>query len=363
VEQGETALFSELFDMRLTVTPQTDLIRDCFRGALLGTMIGDALGADMEQAPPYFLRDHLRDAPDYEAAMSPGGILHRRRAAPGTVCYTDDTQMTLGLAEGLVERGAVNEADLARRFMENFEGFRGYGTGAYTVILAWKSGASWSTPARELFQGNGSYGNGAAMRIAPIGLFYHAVEPHILRRNATRSAVLTHTHVLGIEGAVLQAAAIAQAVRAGLATKADDFDPLRFLLGVATICRDDCEVYLEGLDHIRHFLEAAEKPDPILVAETLGNGVDAMTAVPAALCAFLLNADSFVESVRFAVRMGGDCDTIGAMCGAIAGAYHGFSAIPTDWLLPLENGPKGRDYAFRLADDLFDRWQELSGTL
>ena len=53
-----------------------------------------------------------------------------------------------------------------------------------------------------------------------------------------------------------------------------------------------------------------------------------------------------------AVNCGGDTDTIGAMAGAIAGAYYGFGQIPSEWLDPLENGPKGRDYVLSLAEKL-----------
>jgi poly(ADP-ribose) glycohydrolase ARH3 len=99
-------------------------------------------------------------------------------------------------------------------------------------------------------------------------------------------------------------------------------------------------------------------PLPEEVAETLGNGIEAQLSVPTALYAFTAHYDSFAQAVLYAVRLGGDTDTIGAMTGAIAGAFHGASAIPPNWLDALENGPQGRDYVTALADNLYDRWRQ-----
>jgi poly(ADP-ribose) glycohydrolase ARH3 len=88
------------------------------------------------------------------------------------------------------------------------------------------------------------------------------------------------------------------------------------------------------------------------VALLLGNDVSAPLSVPAALYAFLSHPDSFQEALLYAVKLGGDTDTIGAMCGAVAGAYHGIEAIPQNWLGALENGTRGREYAIDLANRL-----------
>ncbi|MBC8140895.1 MAG: ADP-ribosylglycohydrolase family protein, partial [Armatimonadetes bacterium] len=91
--------------------------------------------------------------------------------------------------------------------------------------------------------------------------------------------------------------------------------------------------------------------------ERLGSSIEAHESVPAALYSFLRHPESFEGAVSFAVRLGDDTDTVGAMTGAIAGAFHGYAGIPQKWLRPLENGAKGRDYTLSLADRLFDRWQ------
>lgn len=260
--------------------------------------------------------------------------------------------MTIGLAESLVAVGNFDGPDLARRFADNFEGHRGYGPGAYRVLMALRGGAAWDEAANGLFGGQGSFGNGAAMRVAPVGVLYHDNLPR-LRRIAEQQATITHTHVLGKQGAVWQAAAVAGATRLD---PAQDFDALAFLDDVTATVGPLELWYGEAVSDIRRLL--ADPPHSHeAVAEVLGNGIEAHESVPAALYAFLANHDSFAEAVFYAVSLGGDADTIGAMTGAIAGAYHGASAIPQEWLAALENGAKGRDYVRDLAANLFAAWQ------
>ena len=73
-----------------------------------------------------------------------------------------------------------------------------------------------------------------------------------------------------------------------------------------------------------------------------------MEAVPPAIASFLLT-DSFKDAVVTGINLGGDTDTIGAMTGAIAGAYYGYSQIPEEWIQGLENTAKGRDYVIGSA--------------
>jgi len=87
----------------------------------------------------------------------------------------------------------------------------------------------------------------------------------------------------------------------------------------------------------------------VRVARELGNGVEAYNSVPTAIYCFLRNWGSFEDSVLYAVSLGGDTDTIGAMTGAISGAYHGVEAIPEQWKSMLERG----DYIEELAEKLW----------
>lgn len=84
----------------------------------------------------------------------------------------------------------------------------------------------------------------------------------------------------------------------------------------------------------------------------LGNGVLAHESVPAAVFAFLKNWGDLPGAVQFAIQMGGDMDTIGAMTGALAGALCGIDSIPSESLNDMENGKRGKVFAMRVAGDL-----------
>ena len=301
-----------------------------FAGALLGAFVGDALGAPFEGKRPEMVAE-LWERVAWQRPASP------RR-------YTDDTQMMMSVAESLIARGGVDPDHLMERFVVHFDRGRGYGMGAYQLITAVQNGTPWREAAATILPG-GSYGNGAAMRVAPVGLFYHH-DLDQLRLAAEVSASTTHAHPLGKEGAALQACAVALAVRSA----AGQFDRFAFLEKLRSFVRPELGEYTERLEAIGRLLRRPHDLERALAA--LGNDVRAQSAVPAAIYAFLACPESFAGAVELAIHLGGDTDTIGAMTGAIAGALHGVEAIPAEWLDSLENEPKGRDHVRELAKRL-----------
>ncbi|MCS6862455.1 MAG: ADP-ribosylglycohydrolase family protein, partial [Abditibacteriales bacterium] len=332
----------------------SEIVRESkFIGALLGTFVGDALGMPVEGWSPQRIArtfgalSDLRSATPFvrvyraifDLLADPKNLLGGARLGRGT--YTDDTQMMIGVAESLADCGGFDGADMARRFVENFDPRRGYGPGAMKAIGGLRRGIPWNVVGTQLFGSHGgSFGNGAAMRVAPVGAFYYddAAE---LRRVAELSASITHTHPLGKEGAALQAFAVACAVRR---EPGASFDALSFLDELRHFVQPDCAVFQEKLARIGDLL--TRQPTVWEVVNALGNGVEIFNSVPTAIYAFLSHADSFKDAVVYAVSLGGDTDTIGAMTGAIAGALHGVEGIPSEWLNALENGEKGRDYVW-----------------
>ncbi len=322
-------------------------------GALLGTFVGDALGMPVEGWSPRRIASHFGKLNDLRAASlpirfysaiyglltDPAHALSEVRLGRGS--YTDDTQMMIGVAESLVKSRGFDAADMAKRFTDNFDPRRGYGAGATEVIRQLQRGISWNEAGAKIFDGAGSFGNGAAMRVAPIGVLYHD-DPAELRRAAELSASITHTHLLGKEGAVLQATAVACAVRGDLSAD--------FLARMRALEPRCCQTFQRELTIIGELLQ--RQPTIAEVVRLLGNDITAYNSVPTAIYCFLSNPESFKDALIFAVSLGGDTDTIGAMTGAIAGAYHGVEAIPHDWLEALENGTKGRDYVRTLAERL-----------
>jgi poly(ADP-ribose) glycohydrolase ARH3 len=286
------------------------------RGALLGTFVGDALGMPFEGLPPSEIPIEVE-------------MVSARR---GRGTYTDDTQMMIALAESLIERGRVEEEHLARCFREAYEPDRGYGAGTRQVFELWATGTPVATAAAQLFGGQGSRGNGAAMRIAPVAIRY-ANDPERLCTEAASSAKVTHAHPVGVDAAVVQAAAI------GAALRSDD------ILEAAqrTACTKElADALLDVAD-----LFAAPR-EPAEVHERLGSSSDARESVSAAVYTAVAQP-RFEEAVRFAVGLGGDTDTVAAMTGAIAGARHGVSSIPSRWLEALEDGDRGRTHVSELA--------------
>jgi poly(ADP-ribose) glycohydrolase ARH3 len=291
-----------------------------FRGALLGSAVGDALGAPVEGYPM-----------EKVLSVYAGGckMIHGR--------YTDDTEMMIGVAESLIENKGFNGSDMALKFISNYNVDRGYGSGSKEVLRRIRGGESWAEASGKLFSGKGSYGNGAAMRIAPVGLFYFDTTD-MLWEIAYKSSNITHSHELGKAGAALQALAVALAVRG---EKED------MLLKLEEVVKTD--MYKGKVGTIKALLdeEATEKR----VVSELGNGIEAFESVPTAIYSFL-RSGNFKDSVVYAVSLGGDTDTIGAMTGAISGAYYGEAAIPKSWLERLEDGKRGKRYIKKLAEDL-----------
>ncbi|UCH88747.1 MAG: ADP-ribosylglycohydrolase family protein [Thermoplasmata archaeon] len=263
--------------------------------------------------------------------------------------YTDDTQLMIGLAESLIECRGFSGAHMSRQFISNFEPHRGYGPGTIRVLNNVKEGQGWHEAASHLY-GGGSYGNGAAMRIAPVGILYYD-QPEKLKQVAEVTSRITHAHPLGVEGAVLQATAVGLAANVDLIESGtlNKIDFIEQLIAVSTL-----DEYQTKLDMIKSFITGPKNHTNNDIISALGVGVQAHKSVPMAIYCFLEKCGSYRDAVCYAVNMGGDTDTIGAMTGALAGALHGVRGIPEEWLEDLENSQKGRDHIMKLGEDLYD---------
>ncbi len=279
-----------------------------FRGCFLGLALGDALGAPYE-----------------------GGPLERLlwralgTTKSGAIRWTDDTQMSLDLAESLGENGALVLDDVAKRFAFSYRWSRGYGPGAAKLLKRIRKGQPWQQANRAVFH-DGSYGNGGAMRAPVIGMF-SAARPHGLPELARNSARITHAHPLGLEGALLIAGAVAKALTCT--------QPLKILSSASEPCRE--APFLARLTIAQDWLETNYQPTPAEVASRLGNGMAAQESCVTALYLGLAFLDkTFMEMLAFIARVKGDVDTIGAMAGAIWGAVQGAHKLPPDELQTLE---------------------------
>ncbi|HEY0008310.1 MAG TPA: ADP-ribosylglycohydrolase family protein [Tepidisphaeraceae bacterium] len=300
-----------------------------FTGAMLGHALGDALGVPFEGLPAVTIIRDLGGAKRFITQL-PIERLH----------YSDDTQMMIGVAESLIENGRIDLDHLAGRFVENYESWRGYGRGAAHLLEKARQGEPWREMRAFVFP-DGSYGNGAAMRATPLGLFFHHDEAK-LDTETTQAAVVTHTHPLGIEGAVIFAMAVALAVRS-----ADE--PLR-----------QAEFFNQLLTHATHEefqwqLRTAAAMD-LDNPQNFGSSLPAHRSVVSAICCFAQYPDSFTDAVSRAINLGDDTDTVAGMTGALVGARCGPTALPREAFRLLENGRKGRQFIEELASQLHDKW-------
>lgn len=298
-----------------------------FTGCLLGLAVGDALGSHFEGQTPAWIGARF---------SSTNELLANPPIPPWS--YTDDTQMAIGVAESLIKDGAIIEQSLCAAFVENYDPSRGYGRGARVVLNAMADGEDHKFWANEMFPG-GSYGNGAAMRVAPVGLFFFDDRDR-LHEEARLSSLPTHVHPLGIEGAQL----IAHAIAICLTANTFDRDVFFSELTGRAVEPD----YLAKLAVARN---ASCRDD----LHQLGNGIAAQDSVVTAIGCFALTPNSYEQVIGNAILLGGDTDTIAAMSGAIAGAFLGEAAIPRKLVEALENNRKGRGYIATLARQLSER--------
>ncbi len=285
-----------------------------YSGSMVGSGLGDAIG---ELA----FRFHDKDDLCFQLKQL------------DEFCYTDDTAMSIGLAESLVERGDLDPQALGERFRENFnrEPWRGYGPGPpFLFKIVERSGIGFLEAAKSLFGGKGSFGNGAAMRVAPLGLFFHRFPD--LYEKASLSASVTHAHPLGIDGAAIQAKAVSMAV---MLDPDKAFLPGPFINELVHFARTP--EMKEKLRLVQQLI--ADSAPPAYAADQLGRSVEVHKSLPFALFSFLRHPKSFEDCLFCAILNRGDRDTLGAMACAVSGAYLGTYSIHQAWRQKLENGP------------------------
>ncbi len=317
-----------------------EILRDKFRGAILGCFLGDAFGSGFEGMDPDRVRFHI-------------GNLSKKLARR----CTDDTDMTLALAESIIQSGKIDPEDIANQFRLSCDLTRGYAIGTIKAVLALRAGLKWHQVGRIVFE-NGSFGNGAAMRVSPVGLFYHH-DLDGLQEAAIQQASITHIHPLGQWGAVMQACAVGLAV---IQNPKESFRKEDIIVYLREILWQGPIEYIKALNKIEEMLAQGKKLQAREVVQSLGNGVEAHFSVPSACYVAITYSPDFCDAVRAAISLGGDTDTIAGMVGAMVGAHVGEKDLPGKWIEQLEDGPRGRSFARSLADRLFETWWKIHGT-
>ncbi|MFI9029297.1 ADP-ribosylglycohydrolase family protein [Streptomyces sp. NPDC053560] len=278
--------------------------------SLRGLAVGDALGSQ------FFVPAH------YPALKS-------RVLPPAPWRWTDDTEMAASVLAVLTEHGRIDQDALAHSFAEHHDVDRAYGPAVDRLLRQVREGEDWRELASALFNGRGSWGNGAAMRIAPLGAWY-ADDPEQATHQAEISAYVTHQHREAVVGAMAVAAAAAVVAGPDRTTGPEALlDAVLELIPRSAV--------QAGLRRARDMLDYG---DASTVAAVLGCGrrTTAHDTVPFTLWAAARHLGDYEQAIWTTARAGGDVDTTCAIVGAIVGAGPE-GAPPQEWLERTEDLP------------------------
>ncbi|GJQ69353.1 hypothetical protein Trydic_g6480 [Trypoxylus dichotomus] len=351
---------TDIKDPTMAASRLDGLLKSKFRGSMLGTLIGDCLGAPFEGEPG----SKVVVQRYFETIDGPYKKSPQKQ-------YTDDTAMTKSMAICLIDKPPMDFKYLAHLFVKEYfsEPRRGYGQNVVEVFNKLRSSKFEDIykPAREQFNGTGSYGNGGAMRISPIPLFFYNNYEAMIEA-ATKATQITHTHSLGIHGALLQCIAIHQSLLMDPREKADyQLYTKNLIEKMQAIETDD----MHDLDDPTPYQTQLRKVAQLLSIETpeksvseeevvalLGNSIAALHSVPTGIYCYLkaqnhipgIDTDNpFRRTIQYAISLGGDTDTIAAMAGSIAGAHYGEAMIGGN----LRKHCEFVDTMVKMADELY----------
>lgn len=307
-------------------------LKSKFLGGMIGSALGDCIG---ELAFRFGDKDHLIT----------------KIKGMDTIRYTDDTAMAIGLAETIIStNGNWTSQELGENFHKNFnkEPYRGYGSGPPQIFRSVEnSNKKYKKVASQLFGGEGSYGNGASMRIAPLGIFYY--DKTNIYKIAKKSAIATHTHPLGIDAAAILAKLLSLVVPKEFGELTDQ---QKIILIDSLIDFSQRDKYKQILEQVKELIQ--QRASLNKAEKIIGSGVLSYTSVPFSIFAFLYHPSSYRENLINTVLLSRDKDTVGAMVGALLGSYLGIEAIPDEWIQKLEN----KNYIENLSQKLFALKQE-----
>ena len=249
--------------------------------------------------------------------------------------HTDDTEMAIAIVQTLAAAGQIHNDTLAMRFVQRYQldPDRGYGSGTRRQLQQMADGESWQITSSSAFGGQGSKGNGGAMRVAPVGAFFFDDMERVIRAAET-SCIVTHSHPEAIAGSIAVAVAAAAAFR--LRENLNSLAASRLMEQVLQHTPES-EVR-EGL------VLASQLPGATPIREAalaLGNGslVTAPDTVPLAIWCASHHLHDYRRAVLTVISANGDCDTLAAIVGGIVALSAGREGIPKHWRSAKEKLP------------------------
>lgn len=316
---------------------------------LLGKAIGDSLGMQFETKnwnDPAIL---AWDGCSY-------GSSEWHKLGPGQ--WTDDTGMALALTESLLSpihksddaghRVGFDPLRTAIYYKQWYEGstFRGAGQTTRKALANLANGVPWYESG-EL----GALGNGTAMRVAPLGVFYKD-EPTKLIKAAKLDAIITHDSHEAQQGSI--AIALAVSLLLNGVKKEEILESIRRviepskLLDNLNLIATNKTIHdtIKNKDYNRDL--DCKGGNRIISQLILGNKYTSIEAVARSFYVFVATR-SFPEAMELAIRGGGDTDTVAAMVGALCGAHYGLEGIPESYIKQVEK----HDYLLEMDEKLY----------
>jgi ADP-ribosylglycohydrolase len=343
---------------------------DRAQACMLGMAVGDALGAPLEGLVVQQIRSFYGVVTDYVDGSLAWKRKPYRWRLPGL--YSDDTQQALALADTLLACREVDADHLVGLYLQlatprgvHLGAHRGVGRTFRQAVGDWEKGIPHTQT------GSSSAGIGAAMRVAPIAIYF-ANHPDAMFDAVMQASLMTHRDIRSLAGAM----AVAHAVR--LLAEGTPRKPSLLFRVAADVARAEeriCAEFADRVVGVRHHHRSVstsiaraeslldlsrDRALAALVEEANRHGAEpvckrATMGFPPALIPtclyFLLTTDSFEDALIEVVNLGGDADTAGAILGAMAGAHYGMCSIPERWLRGLRN----RDGIELRARALLDR--------
>lgn len=274
--------------------------RDRAKGALLGLAVGDAVGTTLEFSG--------RDTYEHLTDMVGGGPFDLKAGE-----WTDDTAMALALAESLLAKPNLDEADLMARFTNWCEwgAYSCTGTCFDIGITTRTAIAKWSGSGEPIAGSTDpmSAGNGSLMRLAPVAV-RHWQDERLLADVSTRQSRTTHAAEEAVDGCVAFAHVLARAIAGAGKSELLEPNDHAYAGAIGTVMAGSWKTKarheIRSSGYVAHSLEAA------------------LWCVD--------KTDSFRDAILLAANLGDDADTTAAITGQLAGAIYGSDGIPAEWL-------------------------------
>jgi len=319
-------------------------------GCLLSGMTGDILGAGVEGlsyseqrlAFPNGVKDFL-DVPHYgiEYCGSRFGM------------YTDDTNCAIALAVSLLEKKRLDPEHVARMYASFWQKQprRAYPGTSHVLYQKLCSGVSYLETGR-LHQSEGSWSNGGAMRIGPVGLVFRHASDDVIYEAVQCALIATHVHPEAVDSAFVIAKLVAVVVKLD---NVENFSMLETVKNMKNLVKTDgmrknIEYILGEAEQIDNKIKVSDRDVLIkITVDFQSKGIEAVACVLWCLINYWKNPE---DCIIKCVELGGDTDTIACMAGYVLGSIHGYSWIPKRWWTKIENDQYGRDHYKRIATQL-----------